>query len=147
MCEIARSQAALIAKFVKFRRRSRLIFANFAMRAAWLRAFAPIFQILVAGRPPKSEKSGQTRTSKSKGDVFVCKVYSAAPFKTTARSPSDTSQVAAAKQAIDKLEPLSVRERTLFWEIFGNILKKIAKNSKNTRLHIKCARFARTSGV
>ena len=29
-------------------------------------AFAPIFQILVAGRPPKSEKSGQTRTSKSK---------------------------------------------------------------------------------
>merc|ERR1712232_863830 len=30
-------------------------------------AFAPIFQILVAGRPPKYEKSGQTRTSKSKG--------------------------------------------------------------------------------
>merc|ERR1712232_736641 len=28
-------------------------------------AFAPIFQILVAGRPPKYEKSGQTRTSKS----------------------------------------------------------------------------------
>merc|ERR1711971_828499 len=31
-----------------------------------LAAFAPIFQILVAGRPPKYEKSGQTRTSKSK---------------------------------------------------------------------------------
>ena len=27
-----------------------------------LPAFAPIFQILVAGRPPKYEKSGQTRT-------------------------------------------------------------------------------------
>ena len=40
MCEILRSQAAVIAKFAKFRRRSRLIFANFAMRAAWLRAIS-----------------------------------------------------------------------------------------------------------
>ena len=37
MCEIARSQAALMAKFAKFRRRSRLNFAILAMRAAWLR--------------------------------------------------------------------------------------------------------------
>ena len=39
---------------------------------------------------------------------------------------------------------------SLFWVIFGNILKKLPnnqKNQKNTRLHIKCARFARTSGV
>ena len=36
---------------------------------------------------------------------------------------------------------------SLFWVIFGNILKKILKTQKNTRLHIKCARFARTSGV
>ena len=35
-----RSQAALMAKFVKFKRRSRLNFANFAMRAAWLRAIS-----------------------------------------------------------------------------------------------------------
>ena len=40
MCEIARSQAALMANFAKFRRRSRLNFANFAMRAAWLRAIS-----------------------------------------------------------------------------------------------------------
>ena len=37
MCEIARSQAALMATFAKFRRLRRLNFANFAMRAAWLR--------------------------------------------------------------------------------------------------------------
>ena len=61
-----------MAKIGKIRRLRCLNFAIFAMRAAWLRAishttpaFAPIFQILVAGRPPKSEKSGQTRTSKS----------------------------------------------------------------------------------
>ena len=40
MCEIARSQAALMAKIAKFRRRSRLNFAKFAMRAAWLRAIS-----------------------------------------------------------------------------------------------------------
>ena len=35
----------------------------------------------------------------------------------------------------------------LFWEMFGNILKKIAKNSKNTRLHSRSAREARTFDV
>ena len=37
MCEIARSQAALMANFVKFKRLRRLNLASFAMRAAWLR--------------------------------------------------------------------------------------------------------------
>ena len=40
MCEIARSQVALMAKFAKFKRLRRLIFAKFAMRAAWLRAIS-----------------------------------------------------------------------------------------------------------
>ena len=35
-----RSQAALMAKFAKFKRQSRLNFTNFAMRAAWLRAIS-----------------------------------------------------------------------------------------------------------
>ena len=34
-------------------------------------AFAPIFDFFVAGRPQKRQKSGQTRTSKSKDAPFL----------------------------------------------------------------------------
>ena len=36
---------------------------------------------------------------------------------------------------------------SLFWVIFGNILKKMLKTQKNTRLHSRSAREARTFDV
>ena len=55
-----RSQAALMAKFAKFKRRSRLNFAKFVMRAAWLRAISHT-------TPAQHYKSNQV----AKGDAIA----------------------------------------------------------------------------
>ena len=93
MCEIARSQVALMAKFEKFRRRSRLNFANFAMRAAWLRAIShttPARHCITKGSTSDLQKSRHLQKSRvterhNRGTKRKLKLH---PPKTKREAPS-----------------------------------------------------------